>query len=265
MPRYRRVVLGGTFDRLHEGHAALLRTAFRTGQEVAIGLTTERYLAHHPKPRGTSIQSYAARRRALVRWLRRFYPRRRWRVVPLNDRFGASVEPGVSALIVSADTTAGGRAVNRERRRRGRPPIPVVVVPIVLADDLGPVSSRRIRAGEIDRWGRRIARISVGVAAPSADRPAVTRAVHAAFPKVRLTFVPVAGSFLRGSRALAARLARTALRGRDLGVGLVPSGRARWWVALRSRAVALSPRRLPSPLRTRLARILSPMRGRKTF
>ncbi|TLZ70409.1 MAG: phosphopantetheine adenylyltransferase, partial [Methanobacteriota archaeon] len=38
-----RVVLGGTFDILHEGHEALLRAAFEgRPAEVLIGLTTDR-------------------------------------------------------------------------------------------------------------------------------------------------------------------------------------------------------------------------------
>ena len=52
MRRYGRVALGGTFDRLHVGHVALLRTAFHIGDEVAVGLTSRRFLTAHPKPHG---------------------------------------------------------------------------------------------------------------------------------------------------------------------------------------------------------------------
>ena len=34
--------MGGTFDHLHDGHKYLLDTAFSLGQEVHIGLTTEK-------------------------------------------------------------------------------------------------------------------------------------------------------------------------------------------------------------------------------
>ena len=124
MRRVRLAVLGGTFDHLHVGHHTLLATAFRTGREVAVGLTTDDYISAHPKPGSRRIQPYSVRRACLVRWIRQNYPRRNWRVTPLENRFGRSVEPEVGALVVSGDTEEGGRAVNRERRRLGRAPVP---------------------------------------------------------------------------------------------------------------------------------------------
>lgn len=187
MSRVRLAVLGGTFDRLHIGHHALLATAFRVGSEVAVGVTTDRFLAEHPKPVSGRIQPYRVRRAALVRWLRQNYPERIWRVTPLENPFGRSVDPGVGALVVSRDTERGGRAVNRERRRRGRPGVPLIVVPLVLADDLEPVSSRRVRAKEIAPDGRRLSSIRVIVrgSEPRAKEAAV-RAVRRIFPRARI-------------------------------------------------------------------------------
>ncbi|HTZ61072.1 MAG TPA: pantetheine-phosphate adenylyltransferase [Thermoplasmata archaeon] len=213
MARYGRVVLGGTFDRLHVGHEALLRTAFRAGRRVAIGLTTDAFLAAHPKPSRRKIRTYRARRATLARWLGARFPRSRWTVVPLENRFGRSVEDGVDALVVSADTLEGGRAVNAERRRRGRRAVPLLVVPLVLADDLRPVSARRIRAGEIDRAGHRRSPVRVGVAveAPE-DRKLLRAAVRAAFPRAQIT-----ATTYRGSPRQAARRAAV---GQELGIAL---------------------------------------------
>lgn len=188
MPRYARAVLGGTFDRFHVGHEALLSTAFRLGRTVAVGVTTDAYLAAHPKPEARRIAPYRVRRRALSRWLRHRFPGRAFSIHALEDRFGGSVGPGVSVLVVSADTTAGAAAVNVERARLGRRRVPVAVVPLVLADDLRPVSSRRIRAGEIDRRGRVLAAIPVELRLD--DESAfgwAARAVRAVFPRARLT------------------------------------------------------------------------------
>jgi pantetheine-phosphate adenylyltransferase len=187
VPRSGRVVLGGTFDHLHVGHEALLATAFRAGRPVAIGLTTTSYLRRHHKPGARRIQAYAVRRRHLAEWLAHRYPRARWTIVPISDAFGGSVEDGVAVLVVSADTVAGGRAVNAERARRGRSTVPVLVVPLVLADDLRPVSSRRIRSGAIDRDGRRISPISVAVVTDRrSDRAAAVAAVRHVFPRARI-------------------------------------------------------------------------------
>lgn len=265
MPRIAHAVLGGTFDRLHAGHAALLSAAFAAGRRVSVGVTTDAFVRSLGKPRGGAIQPYPVRRRTLGRWIARHFPGREWRLVPLADRFGRSVEAGVGVLIVSAETAGGGRAVNAERRRRGRRPVPVVVVPLVLADDLGPVSSRRIRAGEIDRSGRRRSPILVGVAAESApDRLAALSAVRSAFPTARMTLVPASAAPRGPTARRAFRLAERARGRRDLGVGVARDAVKGWVVAVRSSAVALDPRAIPGTapgdLRRGLLRVLAPRR-----
>ena len=74
MPRFRHAVLGGTFDRFHAGHEALLATAFRVGERVSVGITSDRFLADHPKPWAAGIQAYTTRERAVRRWATRRLP-----------------------------------------------------------------------------------------------------------------------------------------------------------------------------------------------
>ncbi len=264
MPARFLAVLGGTFDRLHRGHEALLAAAFRSGDSVAIGVTTDRFLAAHRKPDAARLEPYAVRARRLHAWLRRHYPGRRWRTVPLDDVFGGSVARGVGALVVSADTLAGGRAVNRERRRRGLPVVPLVVVPLVLADDLRPISSRRIRAGEIDRDGHRLSPIEVGLAVERpADGPAAARGVRNAFPTARLTLVGFAG---RGALAPRTRSsARIAAAGRDLGVALARDRGRSFLVSVAAGRIALDPRRGSQGVSAGVRRALRPPVPRKGF
>ncbi|HUJ77755.1 MAG TPA: pantetheine-phosphate adenylyltransferase [Thermoplasmata archaeon] len=266
MPRYGHAVLGGTFDRLHVGHAALIGAAFAWGRRVSIGLTTEALVRSSAKPRRSAIRSYASRRAALARWVRRRFPGRSFRLVPLADRFGRSVEPGVDVLIVSAETAAGGRAVNAERRRRGIRAIPVVEVPVVLADDLRPVSSRRIRAGEIDRRGRRRGPIAIGI---SADDPRAVAALRAAarrvFPAARISVDARIDASGGSSERSARRRADRAARGRDLGLGAVRTRDGRWVVGESSPEISLDPVELPArsshDLARRVARLLRPGRS----
>jgi pantetheine-phosphate adenylyltransferase len=213
---------------------------------VSIGVTTDRFLDHHPKPGARKIQTYATRRRALGRWLSTHYARRRWSLVALADTFGGSVEDGVDVLVVSADTVAGARAVNAERRRRGRRPVPVVVVPLVLADDLRPVSSRRIRMGEIDRSGRRRSRIEVGLAVDlPADSGPAARGIRGAFPHARVRNTRRFPSLGPPGFERVRRAAHAATIGRELGVAVARAARGKRQVVVRSATVELEPLILP--------------------
>jgi pantetheine-phosphate adenylyltransferase len=254
--RYRLAVLGGTFDHLHVGHHALLGTAFRVGETVAIGLTTDRFVADHPKPDSARIQPFAVRRAALMRWIRRNLPGRHWTVVPLEDGFGRSVEPEVDALVVSPETVSGGRAVNRERRRLGRAPVPLVVVPLALGDDLEPVSSRRVRAGSIGTEGQRFTaiRVAITVSDPRDLAPA-QRAVARVFPQARV----LGGVVRRGEAVPAADLTVRVSRRPPSGWSAAESSPR---VRLRSRPI---PGSRPAELEKGLIALLRPRQQRKLF
>jgi len=248
MPRFRHVVLGGTFDRFHVGHEALLATAFRNGQKVSIGVTSDRFLAGHPKPAAGAIQPFSTRARALRRWIGRRCPGRIGRIVPIDDDIGGADAEDVDALVVSTETLPGGRAVNARRRRLGRRSVTLLIVPLVLADDLLPVSSRRIRSGEIDARGRRRAPLSVGVGVEDErDRGPAANALLRAFPRSTVRFV-VPGRRSVGSAGLRARLlARAALRDHDLAVGIARTTIPRGWALVeRSRSVVIDPRVVPA-------------------
>ena len=67
-----RVVLGGTFDILHDGHEALLRAAFEGRPSlVLIGLTTDRF--------ARESRAHVNPHRVRERNLKRFLAARRWR------------------------------------------------------------------------------------------------------------------------------------------------------------------------------------------
>ncbi len=146
--RYRVAVLGGTFDRLHVGHRALLAAAFRHAREVRIGLTTSTYLRDHPKPLADRLQPYRVRRTAIERFVRRRFPGRAYRIVPLRDGIGGAARPGPDLLVVSAETRAGARRVNARRRELGLPELAVTVVRMRRDRTGRIVSSRRLRAAE---------------------------------------------------------------------------------------------------------------------
>ncbi len=175
--RRRVVVVGGTFDRLHAGHERLLRAAARRGGEVRIGLTTESFLRAHPKPGAEHLQPWSTRRARLLDWWKKNAPSIPLRIRPLDSVTGGTLRREVTDLVASAERRDGVAEVQRARRRRGLPPVHVTWVPIVYARDGRPISSRRIRAGEIDPDGRRRAPIRVLLLDRSAEVRRAARAL----------------------------------------------------------------------------------------
>jgi pantetheine-phosphate adenylyltransferase len=76
-------------------------------------------------------------------------------VAKLDNEFGPTITHGlVEALIASSETSHKGNEINNIRRKSGLNPISVVAVDILKAEDGSPISSTRIRAGEIDASGK---------------------------------------------------------------------------------------------------------------
>ena len=155
-----RVVLGGTFDILHAGHEALLRTAFNPRPDaVIIGLTTDRF-AKESRPH---VNPYAIRERNLKRLL----AARKWRharIEPIDDPFGPAADvPDLDVLVVSAERQPVAVALNEARMAKSLRALGIRAVPMVLAQDGLPIASRRIREGLIDRRGKRLTPLQVFV------------------------------------------------------------------------------------------------------
>jgi len=151
-PRFRTAAVGGTFDSLHKGHAALLGAAFGAAAEVIVGLTGDEFAASRGKaPRS----AYAQRLAALRAHIGRHHAGRAHEIRRLDAEYGpAAYEARVDVLVTSAETAHRAASLNEARAAMGVRPVEVIVVPMAMADDGRRVSSTRIRAGEIDAEGR---------------------------------------------------------------------------------------------------------------
>ncbi len=146
------VAVGGTFDSLHRGHKILLRTAFRAADKVLIGVSRNGFVRQLRK--GHRVDPYPKRRRELLLFLKKEGLDGRARIVPLDDPYGPAINDStVRALVVSRVTKRMAGRINSIRKRRGLTPLRVVSIRMVLAEDFEPISSTRIRAGEIDQEG----------------------------------------------------------------------------------------------------------------
>jgi pantetheine-phosphate adenylyltransferase len=100
-------------------------------------------------------QSYVTRVEALEELLASRYPGRKYIIAKLDDYFGPGIaSPEVQAIVVTQETAQRVPLANALRKSKGYPPLEVVTIGYVMAEDKKPISSTRIRNGEIDSQGR---------------------------------------------------------------------------------------------------------------
>lgn len=152
MKKFQKVAVGGTFDELHRGHKALLDKAFEVGDKVVIGLSSDEFVSKMGKPHETA--SYNERHRELESYLKELGWFERAEIVPLNDPFGLTISgKSLEALVVSKETQKTAEKINEKRQSAGLSPLEIITVNMIPAENSTPISTTRIRSGEIDRNG----------------------------------------------------------------------------------------------------------------
>ncbi len=171
------VAVGGTFDHLHAGHKLLLNmTAFMlesssiqskpVDRTLTIGITGDELLRN--KKFAGYMQSWDERQKGVLDFLisildfslpshvtitikrvsesgpngkaviARLEPDLRIRCVEISDPFGPTItDESISALVISAETRAGGKAVNEKRREKGWKDLEVFEVDVLDAEEEG--------------------------------------------------------------------------------------------------------------------------------
>ncbi len=147
---FRRVIVAGTFDRLHKGHKVLLGTSAKLGEELLVCIADGPLLMS--KKFREKIQSYEERKKKVEQFLTHLNTP--YSIVKILDPIGpAGSDKLADAIVVSTETYPGALRVNFERKKRGLKELIIIVCPLVPAEDGKPISSERIRAKEINEEG----------------------------------------------------------------------------------------------------------------
>jgi pantetheine-phosphate adenylyltransferase len=145
--RFKRVGVGGTFDRLHDGHKTLLRKAFESGDKVIIGVATGNLLKN--KFRKEMIYPYERRVEDIKKFLASERYLQRAEITPISEPFGpAATDPEMEAIVVGEETKIAVKDINKVRGERNLRLLQQLVVKTVRDKAGKPIKSSRIREEE---------------------------------------------------------------------------------------------------------------------
>lgn len=164
-----RCLLGGTFDRLHDGHRDLLEAGLQAASHLEVHVTTDAMAL----AKDHRIQPMEDRMAAVEAALRNVRDAG-WSLHILSDAFGpAPSHPTADALVVSPETRTGGEAINRKRIEHGLEPLALIEVAHRLNAEGTILSSTSIRNGSMDTngeaWIRSAWREHVMAMSPAAE------------------------------------------------------------------------------------------------
>jgi pantetheine-phosphate adenylyltransferase len=144
---YKKVAVGGTFDKFHYGHRRLMDIAFEIGDYVVIGVTSNTFGGVKGKIEPCNVRM--SNLRGLLEKKHQNYD-----IQELNDPYGTTIsDESIDAIVVSEETEPTAFKINEIRKERGMKPLDIITIRMVLAADGIPISSTRIRKGEIDKMG----------------------------------------------------------------------------------------------------------------
>ena len=162
--KFKTAVLGGTFDHFHKGHKRLIEHGLSVSKRLVIGVTSDEFVKKiknqkskikNPTQNLKVFEDFWIRKSSVGEFLEA-RGRRRYQIIKIDDVFGTTLDRNfpAEAIIISKETLEGAKIINIARKEKNLPPLKIIIQDLVLAKDGKPVSSFRIRKGEIDREGK---------------------------------------------------------------------------------------------------------------
>lgn len=180
---YSLIATGGTFDRFHKGHAALLHKAFEVGEKVIIGVTSAKMVKKENKILGDYVLPYDERVKDVMSFLKENGYLEREIISQLNNTYGPTVlENGLGAIICTRETRKGAVLINKARKQKRLPVCDIVECSFISSVDGYHISSTRIRLGEINREGEILLKIKAGLKLPEFLRNSLAKPIDMLFP-----------------------------------------------------------------------------------
>ena len=152
---HQHVIVGGTFDHLHQGHYLLLAaTILNSSSSCTVGVSTgpllkEKVLKELLEP----LEQRCLNVKELMEDMR---PGLKLNIVPIIDSYGPTItDPELDSLVVSEETLKGGEAVNRKRLELGMSTMDMHKVPLIAVTD-EKLSSTQQRKNQLGMYQEKV-------------------------------------------------------------------------------------------------------------
>jgi|TARA_B110000881_G_C18592193_1_gene528779 pantetheine-phosphate adenylyltransferase len=143
-------LIGGTFDRFHAGHKKLIIDALKKCRMLEIWIISDNIA----KSKNPLIMDWEDRKKEILNNLKTEYLEN-IKFGILNDDYGpAPSHPDATAIICTAETREMCITINQKRKDNSLDGLEIIQIEHADAWDGLPISSTRIRNGEIDRQGK---------------------------------------------------------------------------------------------------------------
>jgi len=128
--KFKKIVMGGTFNGLHSGHRYLLTMAGYYAKEALIGLCSDKMVKVRKKGR-KDILSFKERKEMLENYLKKIGLKAE--IVEINNIYGpAAKDEEAEAILLTEETFLNGRKINSSRKKNNLKELHYIVLPYLL-------------------------------------------------------------------------------------------------------------------------------------